>query len=37
MNIKHISKVELIKRVINKDILIKVNGEMIIHNIEYKF
>jgi DNA invertase Pin-like site-specific DNA recombinase len=37
MNIKHISKVELIKRVINKVILTKVNGEMIIHNIEYKF
>lgn len=37
MNIKHISKVELIKRVINKVVLTKVNGEMIIHNIEYKF
>ena len=37
MNIKHISKVELIKRVINKVVLTKVNGELIIHNIEYKF
>ena len=37
MNIKHISKVELIKMVINKVILTKVNGELIIHNIEYKF
>ncbi len=37
MNIKYLSQVELIKHVVNKVILTKINGEVIIHNIEYKF